>query len=190
MLNFKSLNDHAMKKIILSFSVALILYSCSSISVSYDYDKDANFTAYKTYGYTAEALALGIGDLNRDRLLKAIDAEMAARGFTKSDSPDALVDLIVKAQERTQATATNTGGYYGRYGWGGGMSTTTINYDQYVDGTLFVNFIDKSTEKMVWQGRATKTLDENASPQKKETNINNAVKMIFTKFPVKPTSTK
>lgn len=190
MLNFRSLNDYAMKNIILSISVAFILASCSSISVSYDYDKNANFTTYKTYGYTPEALALGIGDLNRDRLLAAIDAEMAARGFTKSDSPDALVDLIVKAQERTQATATNTGGYYGRYGWGGGMSTTTINYDQYVDGTLFVNFIDKSTEKMVWQGRATKTLDENASPQKKETNIKNAVKMIFSKFPVKPTATK
>ena len=176
-----------MKKIILSALVALLVFAaCSSIDVSYDYDKEANFTSYKTYGYTPEALALGIGDLNRDRLLKAIDAEMTSRGFTKSDSPDALVDLIVKAQERTQATATNTGGYYGRYGWGGGMSTTTINYDQYVDGTLFVNFIDKSTEKMVWQGRATKTLDESASPEKKETNIKNAVKMIFAKFPVKP----
>jgi len=180
-----------MKKIILSALVALLVFAaCSSIDVSYDYDKEANFTSYKTYGYTPEALALGIGDLNRDRLLKAIDAEMTARGFTKSDSPDALVDLIVKAQERTQATATNTGGYYGRYGWGGGMSTTTINYDQYVDGTLFVNFIDKSTEKMVWQGRATKTLDENASPEKKETNIKNAVKMIFAKFPVKPAAAK
>jgi hypothetical protein len=179
-----------MKKLILFFLVALSLTSCSSINVSYDVDKDANFSAYKTYAYTPEALALGIGDINRDRLLKAIDAEMTARGFTKSDSPDALVDLIVKAQERTQATATNTGGYYGRYGWGGGMGTTTINYDQYVDGTLFVNFVDKSTEKMVWQGRATKTLDENASPQKRESNINNAVKMIFAKFPVKPASTK
>ena len=175
-----------MKKFTLFFVVAFTLGSCSSINVSYDYDKNANFIAYKTYGYTQEALALGIGDLNRDRLLKAIDAQMAARGFTKSDSPDALVDLIVKAQERTQATATNTGGYYGRYGWGGGMSTTTIDYDQYVDGTLFVNLIDKSTEKMVWQGRAPKTLDENASAEKKETNINNAVKMIFEKFPVKP----
>lgn len=177
-----------MKKLALICTV--ILVACSSINVSYDLDKEANFSAYKTYGYTAEALALGIGDLNRDRLLRAIDAEMAARGFTKSDSPDTWIDLLVKAQERVQATATNTGGYYGRYGWGGGMSTTHIDYDKYVDGTLFINLIDKSTEKMVWQGRATKTLDENASPEKKETNIKNAVKMIYQKFPVKPTSSK
>jgi hypothetical protein len=190
MLTFKLLNYITMKKIVLFFAVGLVLISCSSISVTYDYDKTANFGAYKTYAYTPEALALPVGDLNRDRVIASVDAEMAARGFTKSDTPDALIDLIVKAQERTQATATNTGGYYGRYGWGGGMSTTTIDYNQYVDGTLFVNFIDKSTEKMVWQGRATKTLNESASPQQKETNIKNAVKMIFAKFPVKPTGTK
>jgi hypothetical protein len=181
-----------MKKIILFFAVGLVLVlpSCSSITVSYDYDKTANFGAYKTYAYTPEALSLAVGDLNRDRILAAIDAEMAARGFTKSDSPDALIDLIVKAKERTEATATNTGGGYGRYGYGGGFSTTHVDYNQYVDGTLFINFIDKSTEKMVWQGRGTKTLDENASPEKKETNIKNAVKMIYAKFPVKPVSSK
>ena len=177
-----------MKKIILFFAVGLVLIipSCSSVTVSYDYDKTANFNAYKTYAYTQEALSLPVGDLDRGRIIAAIDAEMAARGFTKSDTPDALVDLLVKAKERTEATATNSGGYYGRYGYGGGFSTTHVDYNQYVDGTLFINLIDKSTEKMVWQGRGTKTLDENASPEKKEANIKNAVKMIYGKFPVKP----
>ena len=181
-----------MKKITLYFALGLVLLipACSSITVSYDYDKTANFAAYKTYAYTPEALSLAIGDLNRDRIIASIDAEMAARGITKSDSPDALIDLIVQAKERTEATATNSGGYYGRYGYGGGFTTTHIDYNQYVDGTLFINLIDKSTEKMVWQGRGTKTLDENASPEKKETNIKNAVKMIFAKFPVKPATGK
>jgi hypothetical protein len=180
-----------MKKIILYFVVvlALVIPSCSSVTVSYDYDKTANFNAYKTYAFTPEAKSLPVGDLDRDRILAAVDTEMAARGFTKSESPDALIDLIIKAQQRTEATATNTGGY-GRYGYGGGFSTTHIDYNQYVDGTLFINLIDKSTEKMVWQGRGTKTLDENASPEKKETNIKNAVKMIYGKFPVKPVSNK
>jgi len=174
-----------MKKIILLFIVALAA-SCSSITVSYDYDKTVDFSKYKTYAYTEEALKLGIGDLNRDRMINAVDAEMAARGFTKSDNPDALIDLVVKAKERTEATATNMGGYgYGRYGYGygGGFSTTSINYDTYVDGTLFINLVDKTTEKLVWQGRGTKTLDENASPEKRESNIKTAVKMIFAKYP-------
>ncbi|HEY5746125.1 MAG TPA: DUF4136 domain-containing protein [Chryseolinea sp.] len=158
--------------------------ACSSITVSYDYDKTVDFNKYKTYAYTEETLKLPVGDLDRDRLMKAVDAELAARGMTKSTSPDALIDLQIKAKERTEATATNTGGMYGRYGYGGGFSTTNIDYNTYVDGTLFVNLVDKASEKLVWQGRGTKTLDEHASPQKKESNINTAVKMIFAKYPV------
>jgi len=173
-----------MKKIA-TILLVLAVAACSSITVSYDYDKTVDFNKYKTYAYTEETLKLPVGDLNRDRLMKAVDAELAARGMTKSDSPDALVDLQIKAKERTEATATNTGGMYGgRYGYGGGFTTTNINYSTYVDGTLFVNLVDKASEKLVWQGRGTKTLEETASPEKKESNINTAVKMIFAKYPV------
>ncbi len=174
-----------MKKFTLLFMVALAT-ACSSIKVSYDYDKTTDFSKYKTYAYTADALKLGIDDLNRNRIIASIDAEMAARGITKSDNPDALIDLILKAQERVEATATNTGGYYGRYGYAGGFGTTQINYNTYVDGTLFINVVDKPSEKIVWQGRGTKTIDEDASPEKREKNINYAVKSIFYNYPVKP----
>ena len=174
-----------MKKFTLLFMVALAA-ACSSLKVSYDYDKTADFSKYKTYAYTADALKLGVGDLDRNRILAAIDAQMTERGIGKSDNPDALIDLVVSAKERTEATATNTGGYYGRYGYAGGFGSTQINYNTYVDGTLFINLVDKTTEKIVWQGRGTKTLDEGASPTKKESNINYAVKSIFYNYPVKP----
>lgn len=174
-----------MKKLIFLFLVALTA-ACSSVKVTYDYDKTTDFNKYKTYAYTEDAQKLGVGDLNRNRIIAAVDAEMTARGMTKSDSPDALIDLIVKTKERTEATTTNTGGYYGRYRFAGGFGTTQTNYNTYVDGTLFINAIDKSSEKIVWQGRGTKTIDEDASPEKREKNINYAVKSIFYNYPVKP----
>lgn len=173
------------KLLVMIFMVGLA--ACSSLKVSYDYDKQADFAKYKTYAFTEDALKLPVGDLNRDRILKAIETELAAKGMTKSDSPDALIDILVKAEEKVDATATTTptyGGYgYGRYGYGGGFSTTSINYNEYVEGTLFVNMVDAAVQKIVWQGRATKTLDEDASAEKREQNINTAVKQIFTKYP-------
>jgi hypothetical protein len=179
-----------MKKI---FFILLTLFAvgCSSLSVTYDYDGQADFAKYKTYAFTEDAVKLPINDLNRDRVHKAVETEMAAKGFTKSDNPDVLVDLHVRAEQKTEATATTSGsgmygGYYGgpgRYGYGGGFSTTQINYNDYIEGTLIVDIIDKSTEKIVWQGRGTKTVDESATAEKREANINSGVKMIFAKYP-------
>jgi hypothetical protein len=165
--------------------------SCSTINVSYDYDKSVDFTKYKTYAFSEDAAKLGVSDLNRDRILKSIEAELEARGITKSDNPDALIDLMLKAQEKVEAVANTTGaGMYGRgrYGYGGGTTTTTVDYNKFVEGTLFINLVDKASEKIVWQGRGTKTLDESASPEKRDSNIKYAVKMIFAKYPVKPAS--
>jgi len=177
-----------MKKILLIVMVALGLGACSSIQVSSDYDKNADFAKYKTYAFTQEALNLPINQLNRDRIIAAVEAQMAAKGFSKSDTPDALVQLDIKTAQRTEAVANTTGtgayGYgYGRYGWGGGFTTTTVDYNEYTDGTLFVSFIDKATEKIFWMGRATKTIDENASADKREKSVSEAVRQIFLKYP-------
>ena len=177
-----------MKKLLFIAVVVLITVSCSTVKISSDFDRTANFSSYKTYSFTQEALSIPINDLNRNRLLKAVEGELAAKGFTKSDSsPDVFIDLQLKGEQKQTATATNSGGYgYGyRYGWGGGFSTTTINYDTYVDGTLFVDMIDAKANQLVWQGRGTATLDPDASEAKREKNINYAVKQIFMKYPPK-----
>jgi hypothetical protein len=181
-----------MKKLLFLFPILITLASCSSIRVSSDFDKAAPFAKYKTYAFTPEALSLPINDLNRNRLLTAIETELAAKGFTKSETnPDVWIDMQLRGEEVQTATATTSGypGYgYGRgyrYGWGGGFSTTTIDYDTYVEGTLFIDMIDAQKKQLVWQGRGTKTLEPDASQQKREENINYAVKQIFLQYPPK-----
>jgi len=181
-----------MKKLFFLTIVLITAVSCSSVKISSDFDKTAGFSSYKTYTFTENALALqGINDLNRNRLLSAIETELTGKGFTKSENnPDVLIDIQLKGEQKQTATATSTGGYGGygygyRYGWGGGFSTTTINYDTYVDGTLFIDMIDAKKNQLVWQGRGTKTIEPDASQQKREQNISYAVKQIFMKYPPK-----
>jgi hypothetical protein len=179
-------------------STALLLLvfaaSCSTIKVSYDYDKQIDFTKYKTYKIADEVRQSGIGQLDLDRLIRAVESELGKRGLTKSDTPDAIVDFQVKLQQQQTATATNYGGYGGgygyRYGFSPGFSTTSIDVNTYVEGTLFINLVDTQLQKLVWQGRGTKTLDEHASAEKREGNINKAVQYIFQKYPVQPAKKK
>jgi len=175
-----------MKKILFLAVILIVAASCSSIKVSSDFDKTAGFSAYKTYAFTSEAQNLPLDDINKNRVLTAVANELSAKGFTKSDNPDVIIDVKIKAQQMQTATATTD--YYGagyRYRWGGGFSSATINYDTYTEGTLFIDMIDAVKNQLVWQGRGTKTIDPDASQQRREENINYAVKQIFMKYPPK-----
>lgn len=170
-----------MKKHLYILLIAIVS-GCSTVKVTFDYDKDADFARYKTYTFSGAAKELPVGDLNRDRVLKAIENEMQQKGFTKSDNPDIIIDVHIKTQQKVTATATTTGTGWG-YRYGGGFSTTQVNYNEYTDGTLFIIFVDAEKEKIVWEGIGTKTLDENLNPDKREEAINYSIKSIMDKYP-------
>lgn len=176
-------------KNVLFVLVLFVFVGCSTVKVAYDYDKQVDFSKYKTYIISEETMKMAnVNQLNRDRIIAAVEREMSAKGFTKAgaDAADVILDIRIKGEEVQTATATTTGGYgfgYGRWGYGGGMSTTQVNYDNYTEGTLFITLIDKATEKIAWQGTGKKTIDENASSEKKEKNIDYATQQIFTNYP-------
>lgn len=173
--------------------LVLLVTACASVSTSYDLDKTADFKKGLTYKWDNHVQELAIDQLNKDRIISAIENEMALRGYTKSDNADFLVDFHVKLEQEQSATATTMGpGGYGRwgYGWGGGFSTTTIDVNKYTNGTLFINLIDNASEKIVWQGRGEKTLDEKMTPEKRDAQINSAVAAIFKNYPVQSPTKK
>ncbi|MGB5819861.1 MAG: DUF4136 domain-containing protein, partial [Saonia sp.] len=93
----------------------LFLSSCSSVRVLSDYDKDANFNTYKTYAFYKTGIDQAqISDLDKKRILKAIDTEMSSRGFVKSNNPDLLVSIFTKEREQVDVYNNNFG-----WGWGG-----------------------------------------------------------------------
>lgn len=180
-----------MKKILI-LVIALATFGCVSMKIGYDYDKEADFAKYKTYQFSQESSALGLNQLNQNRVIKAVEAQMAAKGFTKAENPDLVVDINIAGREVQTATATTSGGYggygYGRYrgyGYGGGFSTTHINYDTYTEGTMVITLVDALAKQIIWQGRGTKTIIENMSPEQREKSINHAVESIFKNYPPK-----
>lgn len=160
--------------------------------VRYDFDKDKDFSHYKTYKWVSIKDADQPDDLTAKRLVAVIDAELAKKGLTKTDSDTA--DLYVGYQTAVgtekQFTSYNTGWGYGA-GWGrgwygyGGMATTTTygsTSTVYV-GQLDLSLYDSAQKQLVWRGTASKTLDPKAKPDKKEKNITKAVAKLLKNFP-------
>ena len=188
MLDLIFINIRKMKRLSLIALTTMFLASCVSIKVTSDFDKTADFESYKTYAFTQEALNLNVDELNRKRVINAVEKELGLKGFSKSETPDVLIDmnLVAKTIQTATANTSGGGGYYGagyRYGYGGGFSTTTINYDSYQEGTLFVDIIDVDKNQLVWQGRGVGTLNPDISAAKRESNINYAAEKIFSKYP-------
>ena len=61
-----------------------ILSSCASVDVYSDYDKKTNFSNYKTYAFYKKGIdKVEISDLDKRRILRAIEADLDAKGFVK-----------------------------------------------------------------------------------------------------------
>ncbi|MFK8061133.1 MAG: DUF4136 domain-containing protein [Polaribacter sp.] len=175
-----------MKKNILLLLCVILLFSCKSVKVVTDYDTKADFKKYKTFAfYKPEIDKAKISDLDKKRILRAIESELLAKGFSKSDDPDMLVGIFTKSREKVNVNQNNNLGWGFGWGWNpwmwGGMNNN-INVRQYTEGTLFVDFIDKQKKELVWQGVGTGALKlENR--EKKEARIKEFVKEIISRFP-------
>src|SRR5262245_44263166 len=151
---------------------------------SYDYDKTANFAGFKTY---AQKEGTKVGqELIDNRIIAAIDAELAAKGFKKVDAnPDVVVIYHVAFAKQKYISSFSSGyaGGYGPYGygwgggWGGGTSTTQVR--DILIGTLVIDMADAKKGQLVWRGMGTKEVNPQAKPDKRDKNISEAVKKIF-----------
>jgi hypothetical protein len=177
-------------------AVALLMFGVVGGAVAqdvrYDFDKNSDFSKYKTYKWVPIKGADQPDELTSKKVTAAIDAELATKGLTKTDSDTA--DLYIGFQTaigtEKQFTSYNTGWGYGP-GWGGGwygyggMSTSTTygsTSTVYV-GQLDLSVYDPAQKQIVWRGTASKTLDPKAKPEKKEKNIAKAVKKLLKNFP-------
>lgn len=168
-------------KIVPVLFIMMILTSCSSVSVAVDYDREVNFDNYKTYAfYKAGIDEVEISDLDKRRILRAIDRELSAKGMVKSENPDVLVNIFTEAEENINIYQNNFGWGWGPgWGWGWGMPMTNVSRN--VEGSLFIDLIDKNKNQLVWQGLGKGILS--IDMDQKEERINEIVMKIMAKYP-------
>lgn len=194
-----------MKKIkLLTLPLVLVLFltSCSTVQVIADYDRQVNFNEYRTYAFYKTGIDRAqISDLDKKRILKAIETEMANRGFTKSRNPDILVSIFTKEREQVDVYNNNFGWGWGGigwggwgwggwgwnpwiwgpgWGWGGGWGP---NVSTRTEGSLYIDLIDANNKELVWQGRGVGTLNNTKNIDKKEDRIRKFVSEILEEYP-------
>ncbi len=161
----------------------LIASSCSTVRVVTDYDKNVNFASYKSFAFFKPGIDQAkISDLDKRRILRAIDAELGMKGMQKSEMADILVSIFTKENERVDVYNNNFG-----YGWGwnpwywGGNWGNTVSTS--TEGVLYIDFIDAKTNQLVWQGIGRADLITSGDVDRKEARIREIVKEILSRYP-------
>jgi hypothetical protein len=163
---------------LLSLIILITLSSCSSVRVNADYDKKVSFTNYKSYAYLKSGIDKAeISDLDKKRILNAIDEVMPAKGLSKSDTPDVLISIFTKERERVDVYQNYGFGWGWNPYWGMGYSNVTTT----PEGTLFIDIIDAKTKELVWQGEGSGYLTKNT--EKKDARIKEFVSKILEQYP-------
>ena len=165
----------------LPIAILISMSGCgSSMQVNTDYDKAANFSAVKTYSWR-EGTKLP-NPLMNDRVIAAVDAQLMKKGMQRVDSAgDVTVTYHAAASESMDVQTFSTGGYYGC--WGGCMGTTSTTVRPVTTGTLIVDLVETSSNKMLWRGTGSDTVT--GDPQDSERKINEAISRMFQNFPPK-----
>jgi len=155
-----------------------ILSSCATVSVKTDYDSKTDFTKFKTFAFYKKGIDKAkISDIDKRRILRAIETQLKAKGMKVSNNPDVLVSIFTKSTKEVDIYKHNYWypSYYSPY--------YRNHISEYTQGTLLIDIIDAKGKTLLWQGVGKGSLNTSGNVEKKEARINQFVAEIMEKYP-------
>lgn len=170
----------------------LVISGCASTpnTVS-NADPDTDFSQFKTFGFFDQLATdkRGYESMESNFLKVAVAQQLDLRGLTYSDDPDILVNFYIHSEEKIRSRSVpTTGAYYGYrdpFGYDPFMAYPAYEtrIDQYTMGTLNIDVVDASEQKLVWEGMVSGRITDNDIKNLEKT-IDEAVAAIMANFPI------
>ena len=156
--------------------------ACSPIyNVSYDYDQNFKLATISTFDWLPIPKEANINSLDAVRIKKAANAELQAKGLIlTSENPDFLIAADIVTKEKQRITTWGYP-YYDSYRTYGG--SWELDYYQYEEGTVILDFLEPVSKKLIWRGAAKVALDYANTPEKRDKLIKEAVHKILQNYP-------
>jgi len=145
------------------------LTSCSSSYKILKPEKETNFrlTDYTTFGfYEIEAAGDTVSETFSQNLAvikEGIARNLEQKGLSQAQDPALKINIALSVKEKIQTRQTNFQNdgrplYMGqrRYSW----KSKEVEVGKYKEGTMLIDLVDASTNKLVWKGGGEGILPE------------------------------
>lgn len=174
------------RRIAVLFALCLCACAAPGPTIRSHVDPDIDLAKFRTFGFfqvPADRQA-GYSSFLTRYIERAVADEMTARGYTRADKPDLLINFHLQTADKIKVTQTPTAtGYYGwrhGYGWGGAGYQTDVS--SYKEGTLNIDLVDRAGNRLVWEGIAIGRI-KSKSADNPEPAIKAVVTEIFQTYP-------
>jgi hypothetical protein len=164
---------------------ALLLKATGAMAyqVEVDWDRGANFDMYRTYMWAGPPQVAYPG--MQDRIVKAVNAEMEAKGYHLVTSN---ADLAVSAKGNNGFVASEDfdailGGGWGWYRYWYPQAYMPAR-ETFGLGTLYVDLVDTHTNQIVWYASSTDVLYEEHC-NKWARHLHTGLEKMFEHFPTR-----
>jgi len=160
----------------------LIITSCNAPRASYDYDPEISFSQFQTYKIYPD-LVSKMNQLDEQRVLSILDAEMVNKGFTISEDPNVYINFY---STEFQSDSRNTIGV--GVGGGGGNMGVGVSGGIPIGGPqtnmrLTLDFINVANDALVWQAVVDSQFNYNSSPEVREAQLRKMIHEALKGYP-------
>lgn len=192
-----------MKKIIISIlaGMGLLLSSCSPFSlVNSTVYNNSNVSEYKTFRIVAPpegTLPPGMTMVTYYNIAAAIREQMVDRGFTESSTSPLMVNIAITIQKEIETAPALPPGYFAYNGmypyymyprnlyWQNYYSNAKVITGIYREGVLTMELVDTDKKIALYSSSVSTILQPGDSQFRNLSEIAEAVKTLFSDFPVK-----
>jgi hypothetical protein len=161
-----------MKKIPLTIAFLLLIASSALCQhVDFTFDDATDFSKFKTYKWVAFKNVAPIDQLTDEQIKAVVDAAPAQKGLTKvaTDTADLLIDYQSSGQFNVEMPNP--------------LVHSASPLPEVYHGDLAIDMYTPANHNLVWRGKASKTLDPKAKPDKRQKNLNKAVTKLMKNYP-------
>lgn len=167
---------------------SVLTVACAGLSVERDYDTSVDFQRLKTYAWQPGAGKETEGSLLDSRIRKAVDSELAEKGYHKvaTDKANYFVShhYAIIGENEPDRVRTSVGLGTGSRGTFGGIGVSIgLGGGDKEQSILGIDMVNPASGKLLWRGVARQRPIAQSDPEKTTAKVNETVEAILKEFP-------
>ncbi len=160
-------------------AVMMLVSACTTVTT--DVDKQADFSAYRTFDFGAQAETPT--SIDGRRIEQGLAEQLEDKGLIKVNSGGDLYvhhDIVEESELVSSGSSVSFG-----YGWNsfGVITSSPERYTERKYGKLVVELVDAKANQVVWKGVSSRKLSESMSSEKRESLIEEEIAKMFENYP-------